>query len=85
LTVYLAKQRKFKSLIKSIQNSLSTKSYKKQGYTFQAFAKKYWNISRARKHFKIYEWYIYIYIKLVLFLFLNIKYIKIYVFLFKIL
>jgi len=55
LTVYLAKQRKFKSLIKSIQNSLSTKSYKKQGYTFQAFAKKYWNISRARKHFKIYE------------------------------
>jgi len=51
LTSYLIKQKKFLSFIKNIQNTIETKNYKKEGYTFDSFVKKNWNITKARMYF----------------------------------
>jgi len=48
LTSYLIKQKKFLSFIKNIQNTIETKNYKKEGYTFDSFVKKNWNITKAQ-------------------------------------
>ncbi|KAG4083183.1 hypothetical protein H8356DRAFT_968439 [Neocallimastix lanati (nom. inval.)] len=48
LTSYLIKQKKFLSFIKNIQNTIETKNYKKEGYTFDSFVKKKWNITKAQ-------------------------------------
>eukprot|EP00833_Pecoramyces_ruminatium_P004362 jgi/Orpsp1_1/1178394/evm.model.c7180000065108.1 len=49
-TAYFEKQRKFVSLIKDVQISLTSKEYKKQGYTFNEFIKIKWNISQAQAY-----------------------------------
>ncbi|KAL6611093.1 hypothetical protein U3516DRAFT_872267, partial [Neocallimastix sp. 'constans'] len=49
-SVYFEKQRKFVALIKEIQNSLNSKEYKNQGYTFNEYIKIKWNISQAQAY-----------------------------------
>jgi len=50
LNIYLSKQRKFKNLVKNVQKSLKSKEYKQQGYSFDEFIKKKWNISKAQAY-----------------------------------
>ncbi|ORX88071.1 hypothetical protein BCR32DRAFT_288824 [Anaeromyces robustus] len=50
LNIYISKQRKFKSLVKSVQRSLKSKEYKQHGYSFDEFIKKRWNISKAQAY-----------------------------------
>jgi len=50
LNIYISKQRKFKSLVKSVQRSLKSKEYKQHGYSFDEFIKRRWNISKAQAY-----------------------------------
>jgi len=50
LSLYLAKQNKFKTLVKSVQKSLKSKEYKQRGYSFDEFIQKKWNISKAQAY-----------------------------------
>jgi len=50
LIIYLSKQKKFKNLVKSVQTSLKSKEYKQQGYSFDEYIKKKWNISKAQAY-----------------------------------
>ncbi|ORX51766.1 hypothetical protein BCR36DRAFT_369679 [Piromyces finnis] len=50
LSMYLTKQKKFKTLVKSVQNSLKSKEYKQQGYSFDEYIKNQWNISKAQAY-----------------------------------
>ncbi|KAL6605443.1 hypothetical protein LY90DRAFT_630957 [Neocallimastix californiae] len=50
LTIYLRKQKKFVTLVNSIQKAISSKDYRKQGYTFNSYVKKNWNISKAQAY-----------------------------------
>ncbi|KAL6631675.1 hypothetical protein U3516DRAFT_656623 [Neocallimastix sp. 'constans'] len=50
LTIYLRKQKKFKSLVENIQTAVSSKDYRKHGYTFNSYVKKNWNISKAQAY-----------------------------------
>ncbi|KAG4095951.1 hypothetical protein H8356DRAFT_1398066 [Neocallimastix lanati (nom. inval.)] len=50
LIIYLRKQKKFITLVNSIQKAISSKDYRKQGYTFNSYVKKNWNISKAQAY-----------------------------------
>ncbi|ORY85273.1 hypothetical protein LY90DRAFT_198565 [Neocallimastix californiae] len=50
LSIYLKKQKSFISLVNNIQNGLNSKEYRKHGYTFGAYVKKNWNISKAQAY-----------------------------------
>ncbi|KAG4098852.1 hypothetical protein H8356DRAFT_1424409 [Neocallimastix lanati (nom. inval.)] len=49
-STYIEKQKKFKSLVKSVQYHLESKEYKKEGYSFDEYVKMKWNISKAQAY-----------------------------------